>query len=97
MSKAFDILSSALDEAIIDTKMKNLPRRTRKITIEPLDSYSSEDIKNIRHQLGFTQNLFAQYFGVSPKTVEAWEAGKNQPSGPSRRLLGLIAKKKIAL
>lgn len=97
MSKTFDILSNALDEAIIDTKTKTLPRHTSKITIEPLKFYSSEDIKKIRQQLGFTQNLFAKYFGVSPKTVEAWEAGTNQPSGPSRRLLGLIAKKKIAL
>lgn len=95
MSKAFDILSSALDEAISDTKIKKLPRNTRHIDIPPLRIYSSSEIKNIRHQTGFTQVLFAKYFGVSPKTIEAWEAGRNKPSGPSNRLLYLLDNKKI--
>ncbi len=41
--------------------------------------------------------LFAQYLGVSPKTVEAWEAGKNKPSGSSSRLLELLDEKKISI
>ena len=36
MSEAFDILSGALEEAIADTRTKALPRRTRRIVIEPL-------------------------------------------------------------
>ena len=95
MSKAFEILSGALAEAIADTRVNELPRRTRKITIEPLASYSSQEIKAIRQDLGYTQALFAEFFGVSLKTVEAWESGRNKPSGPSRRLLDLIANKKI--
>ncbi len=97
MSKTFDILSNALDEAIQDVKTSNLPRRTKVIHLDPLVSYSSDEIKKIRHQVGLTQSLFAQYFGVSLKTVEAWEAGRNVPSGPSRRLLGLLANKKISI
>ncbi len=97
MSKTFDILSNALDEAIQDVKTSNLPRRTKVIQLDPLASYSSDEIKKIRHQVGLTQSLFAQYFGVSLKTVEAWESGRNVPSGPSRRLLGLLANKKISI
>lgn len=97
MSKAFDILSGALEEAIADTKEKKLPRHTGSITIEPLGSYSSQEIRQIRQELGYTQALFAEYFGVSSKTVEAWESGRNRPSGPSRRLLGLLANKKISI
>ncbi|WP_288643387.1 hypothetical protein [uncultured Megasphaera sp.] len=50
MSKAFDLLSESLNDAILDTQIKHLPRYKRKIDIKP--------------------------------------------SGPSRRLLGLIEKKK---
>jgi len=28
--------------------------------------------------------------GVSPKTVEAWESGRNKPEGASRRLLEVV-------
>ena len=97
MSKTFELLSGALDEAIQDTKQNHLPRHTRTLQVEPLAMYTSNEIKEIRHQIGLTQLLFAQYFGVSLKTVEAWESGRNMPSGPSRRLLGLLAKKKISL
>ena len=45
----------------------------------------AEDIKEIRSKTGLTQSLFAQWFGVSTRTVEAWESGRNKPSGPSSR------------
>ena len=35
---------------------------------------------------------FAQYMGVSVKTVEAWEAGRNHPEGAACRLLALTKK-----
>lgn len=97
MSKTFDILSEALNEAITDTKEKRLTRHTKQIYIPPITSHSSDEIKTIRHNLGLTQSLFAQYLGVSPKTVESWESGKNKPSGPSNRLLGLLAAKKVSI
>ena len=36
------------------------------------------------------QVLFAGLMGVSPKTVEAWEAGRNMPDGPARRILSML-------
>ena len=47
-------------------------------------------IKSIRNDLGMTQVLFAGFMGVSPKTVEAWEAGRNMPDGPARRILAMV-------
>jgi putative transcriptional regulator len=35
--------------------------------------------------------------GVSKRTVEAWEAGKNNPSNTTNRLLYLIEKKRDLL
>ena len=99
MSKAFEILSDALDEAIHDAQNEKpvLKRRKVSIAIPPIDDYSADEIKKIRWSVGVPQSLFAKYFGVSTKTVEAWEAGRNKPSGPSSRLLGLIRAKKLAL
>jgi putative transcriptional regulator len=34
--------------------------------------------------------MFAGSLGVSPKTVEAWENGRNKPEGASRRLLEIV-------
>ena len=36
------------------------------------------------------QKAFASYMGVSDKTVEAWEAGTNHPSGAASRLLNMM-------
>ena len=41
-----------------------------------------------------SQKIFASYMGVSDKTVEAWEAGTNHPSGSASRLLSMIEKDK---
>jgi putative transcriptional regulator len=38
--------------------------------------------------------VFADVVGVSKKTVEAWENGRNKPEGAARRLIGMMAKNK---
>ena len=99
MSEMFDILNGALDEAIADAKSdrKFLKRETVSLEIEPLTSYTADDIKKIRHDTGLTQGMFAKWFGVSPRTVEAWESGRNTPSGPSSRLLNLLQTHRLSL
>ena len=37
-----------------------------------------------------SQKTFASYMGVSDKTVEAWEAGTNHPSGTASRILSMM-------
>jgi putative transcriptional regulator len=98
MSELFDLLSESLNEAITDAKSekKTLRRHTRMIKIEPLPDYTADEIKVIRDKVGFTQKLLAAFLGVSPKTIEAWESGKNKPNGPSLRLLSLIKNHQIA-
>jgi len=49
------------------------------------------DVKRLRtDSLRVSQTVFARLLGVSPKLVEAWEAGRNVPAGPVRRLFELI-------
>lgn len=88
MSKLGDEIKQGLKEAIADVKKHNLRRNY--IYIEPVKKYSSNEIKKIRNEVGLTQKLFAGYLGVSVKTIEAWEAGSNRPSGTACRLLSMI-------
>jgi len=59
-------------------------------TLAPLKDYGACEIKEIRNSLGMTQAVFALFMGVSKKTVEAWESGRNMPDGPARRLLAMV-------
>lgn len=99
MSEMFDILNGALDEAIADAKSdkKFLKRKTCSMEIEPPTAYTADAIKEIRHSTRLTQSMFARWFGVSPRTVEAWESGRNTPSGPSNRLLNLLQTHQLSL
>jgi putative transcriptional regulator len=82
-------IMQALDEAVKYQEGKIDARKT-KIAVKPVESFSCEDIKQIRKRVGLSQAIFASSLGVSKKTVEAWERERNTPGGPSRRLLQLI-------
>ena len=84
----FDEIKTGLNEAI-EYENGNLKAKSTTLSIEPVAVFTSSEIKSIRNKTGLTQNLFAKYMGVSVKTVEAWEAGRNHPDGPSCRLLYL--------
>lgn len=101
MSKAFEILSQAIEEVIEDAKKGKdgtlIKRRRSSIKVAPVQKFTAQNIKFIREKRGLTQRSMADFFGVSIKTVEAWEAGKNIPSGPSSRLLELIDKGEVKI
>jgi putative transcriptional regulator len=78
-----------LTEASAYQQGKISPRKS-KLTIKPVDTFNNNDIKRIRQKTGLSQVMFAGSIGVSPKTVEAWENGRNKPEGASRRLLEVI-------
>jgi len=91
MSNLFESIRAGLGEAI-EHERGNLPSvKTGKFTIAPLYTYDSGEIREIRTKQNMTQNLFAQVLGVSPKTIESWEAGTNKPSGAANRMLELLA------
>lgn len=53
-------------------------------------AYEAADVARTRHALNLSQRALARALGVSTRTVEAWEAGKNVPSGAARHLLFLL-------
>ena len=84
----FDDIKLGLEQAI-EYEKGELKAKSTTVTILPLDKFTSAEIKEIRKSTGLTQVLFAQYMGVSVKTVEAWEAGRNHPEGAACRLLAI--------
>ncbi len=93
MSSLFDDLKEGLQEAI-DFEKGTGKAKTVTFMIEPVKKYSNIDIKKIRNKAGMTQAVFANYMGVSPKTVEAWELGRTHPTGPAYRLIDILAENK---
>ncbi len=53
-------------------------------------AYDSALVKKTRKILGASQPLFAQFLGVSPKTVKAWEQGLNVPHAMACRFMDEI-------
>lgn len=84
----FEDIKIGLEQAL-EYEKGNLKAKTTTLTIEPIERFRPEEIKTIRKKTGLTQVLFAKYMGVSVKTVEAWESGRNHPEGAACRLLSM--------
>ena len=87
----FEEIKTGLNQAI-EYEKGTLKANSRTLTVSPIESFTADEIKMIRKSTGLTQVLFAKYLGVSLKTVEAWESGRNQPNGSACRMLSLTKK-----
>jgi len=47
----------------------------------------ADNIRNLRRNLGLTQEEFAHRLGITVATVNRWENGKSEPSGDYARVL----------
>ena len=85
----YESITQGLTEAI-DYQQGKINARKTKMTIKPVATFNADDLKQIRQKTGLSQVIFDGSLGVSPKTVEAWENGRNKPEGASRRLLEIV-------
>lgn len=87
----YDSLKAGLEDAVAfingDQSRGRILRRESHIP-----DYKAEDVARARKDLNMSQRTLAFTLGVSTRTVEAWEAGRNEPSGAARNLLYLIDK-----
>ena len=100
MSNAYDMISASLNELTEDIELndgKNLSTSVLEIDVAPVKKFSASEIKNIRLKNNLTQSILANFLCVSKKTIEAWEAGRNVPNGPSSRLLELLNNNSIQI
>ncbi|MBQ6052254.1 MAG: helix-turn-helix domain-containing protein [Clostridia bacterium] len=84
----FEYIKIGLEQAIQYEKGK-LNAKAITLSIMPIDNFTPDEIKSIRKNTDMTQKIFARYLGVSVKTVEAWESGRNHPEGAACRLLSM--------
>ncbi|MBQ8823226.1 MAG: transcriptional regulator [Lachnospiraceae bacterium] len=90
MSSVYESIISGLTETVEEAKSCEKKLKRRVVTIVPVKEYGAEEVQTIRKSTGLSQRLFAGYMGVSEKTVEAWEVGRNQPSGAASRILHMM-------
>ena len=55
-------------------------------------NFNDPDPKQIREELGLSQNKFAKLLGISTSTLQNWEQGRRKPRGPAKVLLNVAAK-----
>jgi putative transcriptional regulator len=58
-----------------------------KTTLRTRELSEPSSPKEIRVKLGLSQAAFAALMGVSLRTVQDWEQGRREPSGPAKSLL----------
>lgn len=96
MGERFDSIMAGLQDALAYEKGDKTRARSRVrefgVTIKPVEHFDKEAIRGIRMELNLSQKSFAEALGVSAKTVEAWEAGTNEPAGSSSRMIELLVK-----
>lgn len=87
----FNLLTESLQQAIAH---KHGDKKAARSVVRSINvpEYGAEDVVAVRRKLNLTQRGLATVVGVSPRTVEAWEAGANAPSGSARHMLYLLGK-----
>lgn len=85
----YEELKKSLEEAA-DYAKGNRSRCRETVRSISIPEYKASDVIRIRKSFDMTQYGLANILGVSKRTVEAWEAGKNDPSGAARHLLFLF-------
>jgi len=83
----FEDLKESLEQAVA---YKNGDKSMARSTVYRIPEYKAGDVRRVRSDLNMSQRGFAFVLGVSPRTVEAWEVGRNEPCGAARNLLYLI-------
>ena len=90
MSLLFDDLKIGLQQAIAYSN-GNGEAKVTTVVIDPIMKYNKDEVRSIRESASMTQEVFADFLGVSLKTVESWENGKSHPAGPACRLMNLLS------
>lgn len=63
------------------------------LCLPPVKEFTAAQIKRIRMKNKASQAVFAAYLNIGKSTVQKWEQGQKKPSGPSLKLLNLVAEK----
>lgn len=89
--KYFSELMTSLEDAAAFAQGDTSRAKLVEVAVDdPVPEYKAADVARTRQALNLSQRALASVLGVSARTVEAWEAGRNVPSGAARHLLFLL-------
>jgi putative transcriptional regulator len=89
MNKAFESIKAGLNEALAHAGGKRTTVREHRIAYV--------DVRQLRADIGLTQEQFSSKFGISLPTLRHWERGDRKPQGAALVLLNVIAKEPKAV
>lgn len=81
----FDELLQSVNEAAAIERGELRPSRTFEVR-------TANDVVRVRGKLGLSQTKFAALLGISENTLQNWEQGRRQPTGPAKVLLKVAAR-----
>ena len=81
-----EALAASLEQVIEKTRVRVAVREL------PIPEYDAHTVAIVRKKLNLSQRGLASALGVSTRTVESWENGRNVPNGSARNLLYLLEK-----
>jgi putative transcriptional regulator len=94
MAAIHEMMEDLHDGGVIDKKTM---RRFDHACLTPVRPLKPKEIKAIREREHVSQSVFANYLNVTSSLVSKWERGEKRPSGPSLKLLSLVAKNGLAV
>lgn len=74
---------------------KRTLRELDALCLPPVRELSARQIRAIRSRTHMSQAVFAAVLNTSVSTVQKWEIGEKRPSGPSLKLLNVVARKGV--
>ena len=84
------MMGDALHVGAIDSKTM---QRFDQSCLVPVATVAPDEIRAIRDREEVSQAVFARHLNVTPGLISQWERGEKKPSGPSLKLLDLVARK----
>ena len=81
----FEELKQSLREANQIKRGQLKPSRVFRVDAEPA-------VVRVRGKLGLSQSKFASLLGISQDTLQNWEQGRREPTGPAKVLLKIASK-----
>ena len=81
----FDELLQSVNQAAAIERGEAKP--SRKFEVK-----TANDVIRVRNKLGVSQTRFARLLGISEDTLQNWEQGRRNPTGPAKVLLKVAAR-----
>lgn len=71
-------------------EIKEWQEGKKKLKVTRISMPTASDVAQIRQKLNLNQEDFADFMGVSVKTLQNWEQKRREPQGPARSLLCIV-------